>query len=65
MSKIVSIKLYSNEYYLVGDANTGITKIEKIYDEDGRLWFGVSDYRGDYIEVNPHYVVTVRWSKEQ
>jgi hypothetical protein len=63
MEKIISIKLNNNEYYLVGDVNTGITKIEKVYDEDGKMWFGVSDHKGDYIEVNPDYVVTVRWGK--
>jgi len=60
MYKIISIKLTNNEIYMVGDLL--YEKIEKVHDDDGKLWFAVSG-KGEYIDVNGDCVITVRYTQ--
>jgi hypothetical protein len=60
MLKIISILLSNGNYYTLGN---DWEKIEKFYDENGKLWFAVSgkvDYNDD---VNGDFVTIVRYDK--
>lgn len=58
--KIVSIKLSNGEYYVIG---TDWVRIEKMYDDKGKLWYAVSG-NGDYNDVvNGDWVTIIRYAK--
>jgi hypothetical protein len=63
MNKIISIKLFNGDYYLVGDTpNANFKSINEI-SKFAKLWFRVIDHSGEVVEVNGRFVMSIRYAK--